>query len=330
MEYQVKKVIITGGSGPVGLALIQRLLKENIEILLFQRKLSGRRIYLPEDPHIHVEYRTLAELNDYVPKANDYDVFFHLGWANVQPATRNNLEKQLENIPYSMAAVELAKRAGCHSFIGVGSQAEYGRHNEALREDTVCRPEIAYGIMKLCACHSTRLLCEKYGIRHIWPRILSGYGFYDNMSSVLVSGILSCLDGKKMEFSKGEQIWDFIHMNDAANALYLIAKRGRNGAVYPVGGGDARPLKEYIRVMCEKLGKPEDMELGRIPYSDAQIMHLEADISSLKADTGWEPEIRFEDGIEGVIAFYKDWKIRWEKRYRDWGKEIERLEKQQA
>lgn len=328
MDCQVKKIIMTGGSGPVGLALIRKLLKENVEILLLQRELSDRRIYLPEDERLHVEFCSLHEICGYIPKETDYDVFFHLGWANVGPATRNDLEKQNVNVKYSMDAVELAKRAGCHTFIGVGSQAEYGRHDEALCGDTLCTPEIAYGVMKLCACHSTRLLCRKYGMRHIWSRILSGYGFYDNVSSVLVSAILNCLEGKKMEFSKGEQIWDFIYMDDIANALYLIAKRGRDGAIYPIGSGKARPLKEYIRILCEKLGKPEDMELGKIPYSDSQIMHLEADIGKLQEDTGWMPEVEFEDGIERVIEFYKDWKICWEARYQEWSKKRQELERQ--
>lgn len=326
MEHQVKKVIMTGGSGPVGLALIRKLLSEKAEILLLQRELSDRRIYLPEDEHLHIHFCLLEEIENYIPKETDYDVFFHLGWA-VQPTTRNDLKKQNENVKCSVAAVELAKRANCHTFIGIGSQAEYGRHNKMLQEDTLCMPETAYGIMKLCACHSTRFLCQKYGIRHVWARILSGYGFFDNMSSVLVAAILNCLNGKKMEFSKGEQIWDFVYMDDIANALYLIAKKGRDQAIYPIGSGKARPLQEYIRILCEKLGKPEDMELGKIPYSESQIMHLEADISKLQEDTGWQPEIEFEEGIEKVIAFYRDWKIRWEERYQKWSKERQRLEK---
>lgn len=47
------------------------------------------------------------------------------------------------------------------------------------------------------------------------------------------------------------------------------------------------------------------MGLGKIPYTDTQIMHLEADISKLQVDTGWKPEVEFEDGIEKVIEFYR-------------------------
>jgi nucleoside-diphosphate-sugar epimerase len=161
--------------------------------------------------------------------------------------------------------------------------------------------------MKLSACHATRILCKKNGIRHLWPRILSGYGLYDNIYSIIVSTILNSIDGNKLKFSKGDQIWDFTYTDDIANALYLIAQRGKDEAIYPIGSGSARPLKEYISIMCAKLGYSKDeIELGAIPYSVDQIMHLEADISSLQEDTGWKPEVTFEEGITRVIEFYKN------------------------
>lgn len=313
MEYPVRKVVMTGGSGPIGLALIRKLLKENIEILLLQREKSAKRIFLPDDERLHIEYCTLKELKDYIPKENDYDVFFHLGWANTPRTMRDNIEAQSGNVAYSCAAVELAHKMGCHSFVGAGSQAEYGRHDTALGEDTICKPENAYGVMKLCAGHATRILCKKYGMRHVWTRILSGYGIHDNTESVLISTILKSMNGEKLEFSKGEQIWDFLYVDDIANALFLIAKKGRNEAIYPIGSGDTRTLKEYLTILCEKLGTLEMAEWGKIPYSEQQIMHLEADISSLQKDTGWVPEVTFEDGITQVIEFYKEWKIKWEK-----------------
>lgn len=305
MDFKIKKIAMTGGTGPVGMALIQKLLDEDIEIFLFQREESERRLHLPKDERLHIENCSLEQLKDFVPQERDYDVFFHLGWTNTLQKLREDMGKQFENVKYSCDAVKLAYEMGCHTFIGAGSQAEYGRHEEPLRDDTLCTPENAYGITKLSACHSTRILCQKYGIRHIWPRILSGYGKYDNKYSVLVSNIINVLEGRQMKFSKGEQIWDFLYMDDLAEALYLLAKKGKDNQIYPIGSGKARPLKEYIAVLCDKLGKTDEMVLGEIPYGEKQIMHLEADISKLKRDTGWEPRVEFEEGIERVIEYYK-------------------------
>ena len=299
---------MTGGSGPVGLALIKKLLSENIEILLFQRKCSPRCKYLPQNKLLHIEYYALDELQDYKPKARDFDVFFHLGWANTKRVMRDNIEEQNRNIAYSCEAVNVAHRLGCHTFIGVGSQAEYGRKNEPLKGDMLCEPENAYGVMKLCACYATRIVCERYHMRHIWTRVLSGYGIYDNEDSMLISNILKSLNGKSLEFSQGEQVWDFVHMDDIANALFLIAQKGKGNEIYPIGSGKARPLKEYMKVLCDKLGESVENGLGKVPYSEKQVMYLEADISKLQEDTGWKPMISFEEGIEQVIEFYRKMK----------------------
>ena len=162
--------------------------------------------------------------------------------------------------------------------------------------------------MKLCACHTTKALCRRYNMRHIWMRILSGYGKYDNKYSLIVSTIINSLDNKPLQFSEAEQIWDFVYMDDIANAFYLAAMKGRNNAIYTVGSGHAVCLKDYIMILCEELGENAENSIGKLPYSDSQIMHLEADISRLQEDTGWKPEVGFAEGIERIIPFYKEWK----------------------
>lgn len=81
----------------------------------------------------------------------------------------------------------------------------------------LCEPESAYGIMKLCSCYTTRMLCDKYGMRHIWPRVLSGYGKYDNDGSVLIANIVNSLHHRPLEFSKENRygtlcIWMILQM----------------------------------------------------------------------------------------------------------------------
>ena len=179
----------------------------------------------------------------------------------------------------------------------------------------LCEPETAYGVVKLSACYATRNICNSNGMRHIWTRVLSGYGIFDNIDSMLISNILKALDGKPMVFSKGEQIWDFVYLDDIANALYLLSIKGKANEIYLVGSGNARPLKEYIEIMCEKLGKKDEMKLGTLPYGQKQVMYLAADISPLQRDTGWCPLVSFEEGIERVIEFYKTWKVQWKDLY---------------
>lgn len=322
MEYSVRKVVMTGGSGPVGLALIRKLLQEGIEILVFQRKNSPIAIYLPKHPLLSIEYYELSELYAYKPKANDYDVFFHFGWVNTYAELKKSTKIQTTNIAYALDAVHLAKKMGCHTFIGAGSQAECGRSQKPLCSNTICTPETAYGAAKLCAGQMTRMACKDMGIRHIWTRILSVYGFYDNVYSVLISTILKMLDGEQPQFTRGEQIWDFLYVDDLAEAFYLLAQRGRDGMIYTVGSGEERTLREYLEITCRQVNSQIQPVFGAIPYSDNQNMYLQADISEIQRDVGWHPRTSFEKGICATIGFYRNewnvvWRNKWSHRFQE-------------
>ena len=307
-KSMLRKVVMTGGSGPVGAAFVRRLLRQDdIEILLFLRKTSTRKQYIPDDHRIKIEWYDLEELHNYVPVEHDFNVFFHFGWSQTNKVMRHNMQVQLKNVQYACLAVELAKKMGCHTFIGAGSQAEYGRHTKVLSEDTVCKPEIAYGVAKLSANYSTRIMCEQAGMRHIWPRILSAYGPYDYDDLMIPSTIIKAIKGERLEFTEANQIWDFIYEDDLADAFYLIAEHGRHGINYPIGSGQARPLREYIEIIRDHIDPRLKLDFGAIPYGDRQTMHLEADITGLTKDTGWMPKVNFEEGITRTIAHFSQY-----------------------
>lgn len=77
-EFTINKVAITGGTGPVGAAFVKKLLKENVEILLFLRKNSSRKMFVPQDSRVHIEWLDLEQLHTYQPTEQDYDAFFTL------------------------------------------------------------------------------------------------------------------------------------------------------------------------------------------------------------------------------------------------------------
>ena len=99
-----------------------------------------------------------------------------------------------------------------------------------------------------------------------------------------------------------------IHMDDIAGAMYAVSQRGTANAIYPIGSGEAKPLYEYIKIMCGILGEDWKKSIGKVSYSENQVMYLSADISELTRDTGWKPQIAFEDGIRQVIEFYRTWR----------------------
>ena len=302
----IKTAVVTGPTGAVGTALCRKLTEQGIAVFAVIRPGSARAEHLREIAGVRLvacDAAELLHLPELVPAA---DAFFHLAWAKTVGQGRNDMPAQIDNIRYAIDAVQAASALGCKVFVGAGSQAEYGRVDHALTPETPCFPENGYGMAKLCAGQMSRTACEGLGIDHIWPRILSVYGPFDGLGSMVSSVTRALLHGEKPLLTKGEQLWDFLYADDAARALVLLARHGRSGAVYPLGSGSARPLREYIEALRDAIDPALPLGLGEIPYGDKQVMHLEADISALKKDTGFAPQTDFQTGIRKTIDWVRE------------------------
>ncbi len=296
------------------MALLERCIENQIQVLAICHKGSKRIGQIPRSPYVTVLEADLCDYYDLKPeKTGGYDVFFHFAWNGTTGEARNNMQLQTHNIEYTVAAVELAQRLGCHTFVGAGSQAEYGRVEGKLRPDTPVYPENGYGMAKLCAGQMSRVLCEKKGMLHIWARILSVYGPYDGNSMITVA-IRQFMAGEKTAFTPGEQLWDYLYSKDAARMLYELGEKGKHGSVYCIGSGKAMLLKEYIyeiyRAVWEfKYGKrlsdnavtDEVLGIGQIPYAEKQVMFLCADLTPLEEHIGTVACTGFKEGIAETI-----------------------------
>lgn len=303
----MKRVIITGATGMLGIALINRLLREDIEITAVIRPHSSRADRLPENSRVKIVECDLEELKQLPEKLNKtYDYFFHFAWDGTYGNARNDMFIQTKNIEATLHAVEAASHLGCEVFIGAGSQAEYGKVEGKLAPDTPVNPETGYGMAKLCAGQMSRVMCKNKGIRHIWMRILSTYGPNDGMHTMIISGMLQMLRHEIPKYTKGEQMWDYLYCDDAANAFYLAALKGIDGSVYCLGSGQVHPLYEYIQDIRDIVAPGSDIGFGEIPYYPNQVMYLCADITKLTADTGFVPKTSFKDGIRKTEEWLKE------------------------
>lgn len=302
----MRRVIITGPTGAIGMALIHKCMEMGTEVTAVCHRGSKRIARIPVSDRVKVVECSLDEM-DKLPELleSSYDIFFHFAWACTAGEGRNDTEVQTQNIRYTMDAVEAAAKLGCECFIGAGSQAEYGRVEGKLSADTPVFPENGYGIAKLCAGQLSRLRCGQLGIRHIWFRVLSVYGRYDGEQTMIMSSIRKMLNRESPEYTPAEQMWDYLYSGDAAQAFYLAAEKGRDGAVYCLGSGQARPLKEYIEIMRDEIAPNLALKLGVKPYAEKQVMYLCADISALQRDTGFVPQVGFREGIRVTVEWVK-------------------------
>lgn len=304
------KAVITGPTGMIGMALINKCIQEQIQVLAVCHRGSAGICHIPQSRFVRIMEADLSEISQLSRFIEEkYDVFYHFAWAGTTGKARNDMYLQNENVKFTLDAVELASQLGCKVFIGAGSQAEYGRYEGRLTPDAPVFPENGYGMAKLCAGQMSRIRCRELGIRHIWVRILSIYGPYGN-ADMISQTLRKVMAGQKAEFTPGEQVWDYLYSEDAARAMLLLAQKGKSGKVYVLGSGEARKLREYIEVMAEEAAdftdKRPELAFGVVPYGENQVMYLSADNEELCRDTGFAPEVPFREGIRKTMRNIAD------------------------
>lgn len=299
-----KRIVVTGVTGAIGIALLERCIAQEIEVYALVRKGSKRNARIPEHKSIHLVECDLEELKNLdISEIPSCDTFYHMGWAATIGGGRDDMHLQLQNIQYTLDAVALAERLHCHTFIGTGSQAEYGRYEGKLNEKTPTFPENGYGMAKLCAGQMSRVECEKRGIRFSWVRILSVYGPYDNDNTMVSSTIRKLLQGEKPSLTAGEQQWDYLYSGDAAKALLLLGEYDNATGIYCLGSGKVTSLRSYIETMRDAISPGAELGFGDVPYGEKQVMYLCADLERLQQDTGFKPDTAFEVGIQKTIEW---------------------------
>jgi len=230
------------------------------------------------------------------------DIFIHGGWRGVAGKHRDAPFQVVDNLPCTIDSVALALKCGCRQWIGLGSQAEYGNPNQRIDESAATHPLTLYGKAKLAAGIAALGLCEASGIFGSWIRIFSLYGGGGYSAWVLPYAIRHFLDGTSPALTQCSQRWDFLHARDAAEAILAVAREGVPG-VFNLGSGSAPPLRDTVEIVRNLIG-PEcpPANYGAIPYSENQVMHLEADIGKIQTSTSWNPRIPLREGLEQLLA----------------------------
>jgi len=306
----MKKVIITGASGPLGSKLCKKLANEGIMVLAIVRMGSNRKEALVNVKNIEIEEVNIEDIElVYFDNWKDADVCFHFAWTHTGDEKRNDPVEQANNIIYTLKTAEFAKRHGCKVFIGAGSQAEYGKMSGKVDEETETSPDTLYGITKLAAGRLAIEYCEQNGMRCNWIRIFAVYGPEENDYILTAYVIKTLLKREKPILTPCQQVWDYLYIDDALCAIQLIAEKASQSGVYCLGSGSPKTVKEYVEKIRDTINPELELGIGEKEYSANQIMHLEADISKINHDVGFVPQIPFEVGIKNTIEWYETNKL---------------------
>lgn len=297
----MKKIIVTGATSMIGVAVIEEAIKNNIQVLAIVRKECNKLDRLPNSNLVKIIKCDLENLCQ-IPFEEQYDVFYHFAWRGTNKIERTNVMVQAKNISDTIKAVQLAKRMKCRKFIGAGSQAEYGIVKDVISENTKTDPVIAYGVAKLSAGKLAKCLCEQYGISFVWGRIFSVYGRYDNEETMINYALNNLLQGRDAHFSVATQKWNYLNEHDAGKIFYLLGKCNNIKGIYCIANEKSMRLKDYIE-MIEKQVNSNAKCIYSGNSKDFSDVELQVDISKLKNDINYHRFIPFIDGIQEIVRF---------------------------
>lgn len=302
----MKRVIITGAGGFIGRNLTRRLVSADVETIALD---------LPEMREICLEHGARAfyplDMSDTVGlteilKLMKVDACYHLAWAGVSTDMKNDLETQMRNLPYLIHVLTACMEAGCRHVVVPGSASEFAYCGQTVTGENIPAPGDAYAATKAAGQILAQWYAKQYGLELNWLLIGSIYGPGRNDSNILTYTIKALLHKEETAFSKLEQMWDYIYVDDLTEALYLVGEYGRPGVVYPIGSGKAYPLAKYIEQARMLIDPSAPLGVGKLPYKkgskpDNSIL----DIAKFQADTGFAPRVSFEEGLLRTIEYFK-------------------------
>ncbi len=306
------RCLVTGASGFIGSWLVRQLVQEGHSVLAVVRP-GGIHMRLSViASQLEFAYADLATIPAIAPGVKRFgpNVTFHLAWWGGNSSKFVNSPEQVyTNAPGTLELVRIAHEAGSEGFIFFGSAMEYGIYRVPVRETDPVSPRTLYGHSKNAMMLLTQALSAQWGMRFCGIRPFWTYGPMDDEMRMIPYVIRQFLDGKRPKVTAGEQLWDFLYVEDAVKALTGLAANSDAAGIFNLGSGNARPLKEVISLIRDMIGSDLEIGFGEIPYSTNQVMHLEADISRLRSATGWRPETSLEDGLRRTVEWYRSGNI---------------------
>lgn len=301
----MERAVITGATGFLGRWLTRELLKSGVSVTAIIRPGSVNRALLPKNPQLDIVECAMCDYRSLRISHSEGSVWYHLAWEGVSGADRSSLPVQLTNIQASRDAVEAAAAMDCDMFVGLGTIMEQESALVAAVDGSQPGTGYLYGGAKGYAHLLTKVDAARLGIPHIWAALTNAYGEYEWSPRFINSTLHKILRREPLEFTSGTQIYDFIHVEDAVKALILIADKGRPYYRYVIGSGQAAPLRDFVQAIGRTLAPDQTLHFGDIPYTGAQLPREAFSIESLKQDTGFQPQICFEEGLQRTIEWIK-------------------------
>lgn len=300
----MNSVIITGADGFIGENLTLALAEKGITVYALVYTESSIQSYasLKNVHAIQFDLQNIYDVKEKLPM--NVDVLYHLAWMGVSTAQKNDAVVQLKNINYGLEIMRLASQLYVGKVVYPGSVSEYAYSNVPVNGYNEPSPSDFYSAAKVATHYICDIFAKQNNIDFNWVLISSIYGPGRDDDNLISYSIKTLLNGEKPSFTKLEQKWDYIFIDDLIQALYCIGDKGKKGAVYPIGSGLNKSLLEYVTIVRNKINESLPIGVGDLPYKNSRIDNSVVDISKLKEDTGFVPAYTFELAIQKTIDYF--------------------------
>ncbi|MFM8952163.1 MAG: NAD-dependent epimerase/dehydratase family protein [Planctomycetaceae bacterium] len=301
----MKRVFVTGATGFIGAAVARRLLADGYEVAILARPESSRQRLGRALDRMHVISGSCDSPAAFARPLEDFrpDTVMHLAWHGVGGAHRNAPDQIRKNVCAAIDLLETAAKAGCRTFVGAGSQAEYGPSRDVLHEQSPVRPVTAYGAAKLATSILLAHLAALHDVRFAWLRIFSVFGPGDDAGTLFSYVTTDWRAGRCPAVSTGEHAWDSLYLDDAA-AAFITAAESQATGVINVASGHSPPLRDTISKVRDAIDPSLPIVFGTVADPPSGAYPLRANVDRLR-NLGWRPATPLDDAIERTVSWYR-------------------------
>ncbi len=327
------RILVTGGAGFIGSALTRHIVKAGVDKVLVFDKLTyaGNLVSLrsiadePRYSFIRGDICDRATVRETLA-AFQPDIVMHL-------AAETHVDRSIDgpaafietNIVGTFVMLDEAltywrslsgARAEAFRFLHVSTDEVFGSlgPDGRFREDTPYAPHSPYSASKAGSDHLVRAWTHTYGLPTIVTNCSNNYGPYHFPEKLIPLMILNAIEGRPLPiYGKGEHVRDWLFVEDHAAALVLIARNGRPGETYNIGGGCEMRNVDVVGMICDILQEVRPCSAGSYRAQMAFVadrpghdLRYAIDCTKIERDFGWRPRETFESGLRKTIAWYLD------------------------
>lgn len=302
------RALVAGASGFIGVHLVRALMERGYEVIaLVRRESTGlwRLSSLRQDIRLLYYDDVLSDRRGL--DGIRADVCYNLASYGVDYRQHDERALVEGNMMLALDLVTLCKRIGVPRLVHVGSGFEYGSSPSRLTEDSPVRPASLYGAAKAATTHLVMAAAGAAGVRVTVLRPFSVFGPMEGLHRFVPQVMRAVRTGTRLELTPGEQVRDYLFVEDLASAFVLAAERELpDRTIYNVCGDTATSLKDLVRLTCDVVsGDSSVFRFGSLPYRPHEIMQYVGDDSRFRSAVPWTPEHSLESALAATYRWYE-------------------------